>query len=109
MRKIMQFSSPKNFKKGRLIANRYRPIDLVIAGIAIAMTLTSEMIYLLLLNGKHIAILAALCIPALIGVCLLIPFEIYHNPIEMIKLYMVYQRTPKKYVWSGIQYEERHE
>ena len=105
----MQFSSPKNFKKGRLIANRYRPIDLVIAGIAIAMTLISEMVYLLLLNGKHIAILAALCIPALIGVCLLIPFEIYHNPIEMIKLYMVYQKTPKKYIWAGIHYDESHE
>ncbi len=102
----MQFNSPKNFKKGRLIANRYRPIDLVIAGIAIAMTLTSEMIYLLLLNGKHIAILAALCIPALIGVCLLIPFEIYHNPIEMIKLYNVYRKKQKKYIWEGIYYEE---
>ena len=65
----MQFNSPKNFKKGRLIANRYRPIDLLIAGIAIAMTLSSEMIYLLLMNGKHIAVLATLCIPALIGVC----------------------------------------
>ena len=54
----MQFNSPKNFKKGRLIANRYRPVDLLIAGIAIAMTLSSEMIYLLLMNGKHIAVLA---------------------------------------------------
>ena len=105
----MRFNSPKNFKKGRLIANRYRPIDLVIAGIAIAMTLTSEMIYLLLLNGKHIAILAALCIPALIGVCLLIPFEIYHNPIEMIKLYRVYRKKKKKYIWEGIYYETKDE
>lgn len=102
----MQFNSPKNFKKGRLIANRYRPIDLLIAGIAIAMTLSSEMIYLLLMNGKHIAVLAMLCIPALIGVCLLIPFEIYHNPIEMIKLYMVYQKKQKKYIWEGIHYDD---
>ena len=101
----MQFNSPKNFKKGRLIANRYRPIDLLIAGIAIAMTLSSEMIYLLLMNGKHIAVLATLCIPALIGVCLLIPFEIYHNPIEMIKLYMVYQTKQKKFIWEGVHYD----
>ena len=101
----VQFNSPKNFKKGRLIANRYRPIDLVIAGIAIALTLSSEMLYLLLLNGKHIAILAALCIPALVGVCLLIPFEIYHNPIEMIKLYRVHRNKQKKYIWEGIYYD----
>ena len=101
----MQFNSPKNFKKGRLIANRYRPVDLLIAGIAIAMTLSSEMVYLLLMNGKHVAVLAVLCIPALIGVCLLIPFEIYHNPIEMIKLYMIYQKKQKKYIWAGIHYE----
>jgi hypothetical protein len=98
----MQFNSPKNFKRGRLINNRYRPIDLVIAGITITITMTAEMIYLLAMNGKHVAVLVALCIPALIGVCLLIPFEIYHNPIEMIKLYFVYMQTPKKYIWEGI-------
>ncbi|MBR3345900.1 MAG: hypothetical protein IKG37_02345 [Solobacterium sp.] len=98
----MQFNSPKNFKRGRLINNRYRPIDLVIAGITITITMTAEMIYLLALNGKHVAILVALTIPAMIGICLLIPFEIYHNPIEMIKLFFIYVQTPKKYIWEGI-------
>lgn len=98
----MQFNSPKNFKRGRLINNRYRPIDLVIAGITITITMVSEMIYLLAMNGKHVAVLVALCLPALVGMCLLIPFEIYHNPIEMIKLYCIYLKTPKKYIWEGI-------
>ena len=98
---MMQFNSPKNFKRGRLISNRYRPIDLVIAAVLITITLMSEMIYLLAMNGKSVVLLLLLCFPAMIGVCLLIPIEIYHNPIEMIKLYFIYRRTPKKWIWEG--------
>lgn len=105
----MQFNSPKNFKKGRLIYNRYRPVDLLVGGIAIALTVISEMIYLLVLNGQSIGILALLCFPALIGVCLLIPFEIYHNPLEMIRLYLVYRKKTKRYIWAGIYHKDPDE
>lgn len=99
---MMQFNSPKNFKRGRLINNRYRPIDLMVASVTITITMATELLYLLFLNGTHIAVVIALCIPAMIGVCLLIPFEIYHNPIEMIKLYFIYRNRNKVWIWEGI-------
>ena len=38
----MIFSSPKNFKRGRLINNRYRPVDLMIGIGAVIITLGLE-------------------------------------------------------------------
>ena len=102
----MQFHSPKNFKRGRLIFNRYRPIDLVFAGGTITVTLVAEMIYLLFLNGSNLGILFLLTLPAIIGVCLLIPFEIYHNPIQMIQLYLLFQKRQRFYQWEGFYYDD---
>lgn len=99
---MMQFNSPKNFKRGRLIANKYRPVDLVFASVTIAVTLLAVMIYLLAMSGTNLVIFVLLCMPAVFGVCLLIPFEIYHNPIETIKLWRVYQKRNKKWIWEGI-------
>ena len=40
----MEFNAPKNFKRGRLIANRYTVIDLCIAaaGISVSFSLNSS-------------------------------------------------------------------
>lgn len=99
---MMIFTTPKNFKRGRLINNKYRLVDLIIAGSGAAFSLIAIIIYLLALEGRNLVIAIVLAIPAVITTCLIIPFGLYHNILEMIRLRVQYSQTPKKYIWAGI-------
>ena len=98
----MIFNSPKNFKRGRLINNRYRPIDLIVIASAVVITLILEIFYLVVLQGKSVIIAAFFVIPAVIAAALLIPFGLYHNVMELSRLYIVYLQIRKKWMWEGI-------
>lgn len=101
------FNSPKNFKRGRLISNRYRVSDLILAGICCFISLVLLLLYLLVFKGNHPAILVLIAIPAGIGAMVISPLHIYHNILEYAKLYIVYSNCKKNYIWEGI-YKVRH-
>ena len=65
----MIFVAPKNFKRGRLIANKYTVLDLLIAIIGVLITLLLEIMFLLSglqdTVGKNIAIATILLLPCL--------------------------------------------
>ena len=96
------FNSPKNFKRGRFINNRYRVIDLVIALIGTIISLTLILIYLLVFNGRNIFIIGLITLPAIITLVLITPFSIYHNLLEFLKLYFIFFNSKKRYIWEGI-------
>lgn len=98
----MIFSSPKNFKRGRLINNRYRPVDLMIGIGAVIITLGLELLYLVGMNGRDPWTAAVLVLPAAIGVTMLVPFKIYHNLMELGHLYLIYLGCRKRWIWEGV-------
>ncbi len=102
----MMFNSPKNFKRGRLINNRYRPIDLIIAIVTSAISIVMMLAYLLGFQGRNIAIILILLIPAVVAITLIMPMAIYHNLLEFLKVISIFNNSKKKYIWEGIYKED---
>ena len=99
---MMTFNSPRNFKQGRLIANRFRWIDLIIAGIGIAASVIMIMIYITTLHGANDYIICALLAPGVICFVLVCPAGIYHNVLEFIIVMINYTRSIRLFVWGGV-------
>ena len=102
----MIFVAPKNFKRGRLIANKYTVLDLLIAIIGVLITLLLEIMFLLSglqdTVGKNIAIATILLLPAGIGTLFIVPNGIYHNIFTFCILSIQEIKSPKTYIWKGI-------
>ena len=95
-----QFMIPANTKKGELILGIFRPIDLIIFGIGIGITLLILVILSFTNSVSNTFSIVALA-PAGIATMLVFPFPNYHNIRvaigELIKFYTNRQR----YVWRG--------
>lgn len=104
----MQFFSPKNFKKGRLIALKYRILDILIFLCGSLFSLIIVIGYFTLFNKYNIFILLLLLLPAAISIILtMIPFEVYHNLFEYLNLRIKFKRSQKNFIWEGIyKYDE---
>lgn len=102
----MIFASPKNFKSGRLIAGKYTWKDLLLLSSGILLTFILEIVFLINFLGKNkfVALFVAilLLIPALIALILVQPFGIYHNILTYIRIFILYFKRPKKYIWGGL-------
>lgn len=114
----MNFISPKNFKSGRLIANKFTSQDLILLVAGIIASFVLELLYFSnFLNDSITINLAFACIFALPGgvvLLLVMPFGVYHNVRTFLKLLLMYINRPKKYVWGGLmrnanKYEETEE
>lgn len=97
----MEFNTPKNFKRGRLIANKYKVIDIVVTGIANLFSAVTIIAYLIL-KGKNVFTVFLLLIPSLVTITMVTPIYFYHNWYEYCKLYFIYFFQNKKYIWEGI-------
>ncbi|MCH1942425.1 hypothetical protein [Holdemania massiliensis] len=103
----MTYYTPKNFKRGRLIFNRFRPIDLIVFGIGTAVSVISILFYLMGFDGKNPFIIGVLCVPATVTLTLVLPFQVYHNLMEFTLMLFVYFKSQKKFIWEGVyKYEE---
>ncbi len=94
-----QYLIPANSKKGQLIFNVFRWIDLVILLIGAFVTF----ILLFVIPGQSIPALFIKLLP--IGVCVLLvmPVPYYHNVLVFLQeLYLYYSiKNPKKLLWRG--------
>lgn len=105
----MTFFAPKDFKKGRLIMNRYRKIDILIVLVFAIITIPTMLISL---TSETVNIpLFFLSLTILIFVVFFVqPFHIYHNFLVFFSLLYRYFRREKKYIWYGIvKYQEFEE
>ena len=101
----MRVPAPKNFKRGRLIANKYTIADLVIAAAGIILSLVLEVIFLLNIreNAKvNLFVAILLLIPAGIAVLFVVPNGIYHNIFTFLVLKIMNLGQRKRYIYGGI-------
>ncbi len=101
----MIFPAPKNFKRGRLIANKYTVADLIIAGTGIILSLVMEVIFLLNIKDNtkiNLFMAILLLIPAWIAVLFVVPNGIYHNIFTFLLLRIMNLGQKKKYIYGGI-------
>ncbi len=101
----MTFPAPKNFKRGRLIANKYTVADLAIAAAGIVLSLVLEVIFLLNIRENlkvNLSVAVLLLIPAGIAVLFVVPNGIYHNIFTFMLLKIMNLRQRKKYIYGGI-------
>ena len=88
---------PANSKKGTLILNLFREIDLIILGIGIFISLFS----LMFIDLGNIFIVVLCLLPALICILLVIPIPNYHNVLCAIGSIIDFYTNRRKYIWKG--------
>ncbi len=103
----MIFVAPKNFKRGRLIANKYTIADLLIAICGIIVSLILEVIFLTSAMGMNptvnFMIAMLLMIPGGTAVLFVVPNGVYHNIFTFGILLIKEMIRPKNYIWKGIE------
>lgn len=88
---------PANAKKGQYIFGLFRPIDLIIFGVGVCISLI--LIALLPMSETWAAVTAIA--PALFAGGLVLPVAYYHNVLQLlIELYKFFT-TRRVYMWKG--------
>ena len=90
---------PANAKKGTLIFNLFRPIDLIIFGSGVFVTLlllaftnsTNDKLWILILK----------LIPAGICALLVLPIPNYHNTLCAIQSIISFYTERRRFLWKG--------
>lgn len=101
----MKFYAPKNFKRGRLIANRYTIKDLIIASTGATISLIAEIIFLLNVKDNtefNLFMAMLLLLPAGIAILFVVPNGIYHNIFTFMLLKIMNLGTRRKYIYGGV-------
>lgn len=88
---------PANSKKGQLIFNLFREIDLAVIGIGIAITL----ILAVAIQNDHIIWTIVKLMPIGISVLLVVPVAYYHNVLVFIQEMIKYYTSQNVYKWKG--------
>ena len=88
---------PANTKKGQLILGLFYPIDLILFGTGIIVTLF--LVAILPMDNTLVAVLAIS--PALITGILVLPVAYYHNVRQLLVEMYKYFTSRNRYVWKG--------
>ncbi len=88
---------PANAKRGNLIFSVFRPIDVMILGIGLGISI----ILLIILDTGNIIQAVIGCIPLLIAVLLVIPVANHHNVLVAIISIIEFYKNPREYKWKG--------
>ncbi len=91
---------PANTKRGQLIFNQFKPIDLGIAIAGIALTI----ILLLVVNkfqNAHWVFSVLATVPGLLAVGLVFPIPNYHNVRVLLGEMKLFYSNPRNYKWRG--------
>ena len=88
---------PANTKKSLLIFNMMRPIDAIILGVGISISV----ILLLIFNNAGTMPMLVSCIPMLIGLILVLPIPNYHNTLVALQSIIRFYNERRNYMWKG--------
>ena len=88
---------PANSKKGQLIFNFFRPVDLIIFGIGCAI---SFILLLFFSVGELWSVILVLS-PAGIATLLVAPIPNYHNVLVFLTSLIQYMNNRRNYIWKG--------
>lgn len=96
-----QYLIPANSKKSGMILGLFTPIDLIIFGSGVGLTL----ILLLALQASNFTEIIIILLPALISGFLVFPVPNYHNVLQLIINIVTYFFRPNDYIWKGWDYK----
>ena len=88
---------PANTKKSMLIFSILRPIDAIILGVGISISL----FFLLILGNSGTLLLLVACIPMLVSLILVLPIPNYHNTLVALQSIIRFYNERRKYIWKG--------
>lgn len=88
---------PANTKKSMLILSMLRPIDAMILGIGISI---SVILLILFSNGGTLITLVS-CIPMAISLILVMPIQNYHNTLVALQSIYRFYNERRNYIWKG--------
>lgn len=88
---------PANSKRGTLIFNIFRPIDLIIFGVGIVVSL----IALAIVPSTNIVAVTIALLPVCICGLLVVPMPNYHNVLCAITSIYRFYTERRRYVWKG--------
>jgi len=88
---------PANTKKSLLIFNMLRPIDAIILGAGVLVSVG----LLLALGDAGTLWLILACIPMIICLILVLPIPNYHNTLVALQSIFRYYNERRNYIWKG--------
>ena len=88
---------PANTKKSLLIFGMLRPIDAIILGVGIAISV----ILLIIFSNSGTTTLLISCIPMLISLILVLPIPNYHNTLVALQSLIRFYNERRNYIWKG--------
>ena len=88
---------PANSKKGTLILNMFRPVDLIMFGTGMGVSL---LLLLIMPSDSTTGVLIA-CLPVGITGLLVIPIPKYHNVLCAIQSIFSFFTERRNYYWKG--------
>ncbi len=105
---------PKNFKSGKYLFNRYKPVDLIIlcGCSSIGLFIIISMIFVASEMKNFIIAITSIIIGLLIisaGFLLTINIPYYHNVLGKIKCIIRFFTKTKEYKWKGVDYKAYEE
>ena len=96
---------PANSKRGNLIFNIFRPVDLVIFMIGVGITLLSLMIF----RTSNTVLLFVILAPAAVSSALVLPVPNQHNVLVLLGAIFMYFTKQHKFKWKGWSIYEKFE
>ena len=93
---------PANTKKSKLILGFFTPVDLIIFGVGVSVTI----IMLLIFQGMTFNMAIVILMPALISGFQVIPVPNYHNVLQLITNIVTFILNRKRYYWKGWCYKD---
>lgn len=94
---------PANAKRGTLILNLFRPIDLIIFGVG---TVVSLFLLMIIQSSSTLGVILAI-LPVGITGLLVVPIPNYHNVLCVIESLIRFFTERRNYVWRGWCFYER--
>ncbi len=88
---------PANSKKGQLLFNLFRPVDLVVFLTGVALSI----IFFLAINSSTIVATIIKLIPIAIGTLLVVPLPNYHNVMMFLGDMWEFFSRRRVYLWRG--------
>ena len=88
---------PANSKKGTLILNMFRPIDMILFGIGAGVSL---LLLMMMPSDNTIGIVIS-CLPVGVTGLLVVPIPNYHNVLCAIQSIFRFYSERRNYVWKG--------
>lgn len=93
----MDYLIPANTKKGQLILGMFRPVDLILFGSGILITL----VLLLTIPMTSTLVTIIILLPALVTGFLVVPVPYYHNMLIIILELIEFFQNQRRYEWKG--------